>query len=132
MKRGSCKLRVRAYEQIQHKELHSIIRGEEQRLPTAERPPKDAVRKYNDVELEEQKNAALELGGEQIKRRKLTSMLVEAQGAAGMSQHGEKLKNLVSLVCGVPIDEVSGLVPELLEELQESKMELGSEVVGMA
>lgn len=119
-------------EQIQHKELHSIIRGEEQRLPTAERPPKDAVRKYNDVELEEQKNAALELGGEQIKRRKLTSMLVEAQGAAGMSQHGEKLKNLVSLVCGVPIDEVSGLVPELLEELQESKMELGSEVVGMA
>lgn len=119
-------------EQIQHKELHSIVRGEEQRLANAERPPKDVVRKYNDAELEEQRIAALDLGGEQIKRRKLTGVLVEAQGAAGMSQHGEKLKNLVSLVCGVPIDEVPGLAPELLEELQESKIEVGNEIVGMA
>ncbi len=119
-------------EQIQHKELHSIVRSEEQRLPSAERPPKDAVRDYDDGELEEQRNAALELGGEQIKRRKLTSVLVEAQGAAGMSQHGEKLKNLVSLVCGMPVDEVPGLAPELLEELQESKMEVGSELIAMA
>jgi len=119
-------------EQIQHKELHNSIRGEEQRLPPAERPPKDAVRIYNDVELEEQRNAALELGGEQIKRRKLTSVLVEAQGAAGMSVHGEKLKSLVGGVCGVPIEEVAGLAPELLEELQESKMEVGTEIVGIA
>ena len=119
-------------EQMQHKELHGIIRAEEQRLSSVERPPKDAVRNYSDVEVEEQRKAALELGGEQIKRRKLTSVLVEAQGGAGMSLHGEKLKDLVSLVCGVPVDDVPGLAPELLEELQESKIEAGSELVVMA
>ena len=45
-----------------------------------------------------------------------------------MSQHGEKLKRLVSTTCGVPVDEVSSFTPDLLEELQESKVEIGSEM----
>ena len=70
----------------------------------------------------------MELGAEQSKRRKLTNAVVEAQGAAGMSMHGEKLKRLVSVTCGVPVEEVPSLTPELLEELQDSKMDIGAEL----
>ena len=117
-------------EQLQHKELHHAVRTEEQSLPPA------AHRKVNGVsdekELEEQRDAALELAEQQQKRRKLTNAVIAAQAAAGMSPHGEKLKRLVSVTCGVPVDEVPSLVPDLLEELQESKMELGSEMGAMS
>lgn len=118
-------------EQIQHKELHHAVRCEEQALPpSAHRKPNGTV--SNDRELEEQKHAALALAEQQNKRRKLTSAVVVAQGAAGMSGHGEALKQLVSRTCGVPIDDVPALAPELLEELQQSKMEVGNEVASLA
>lgn len=117
-------------EQIQHKELHHAVRSEEHHLPpTAHRKSNGAI--SDSAELEEQGFNALSLAREQIKRRKLTTSIVEAQGAAGMSQHGEKLKRLVSLTCGVPTGEVSGLAPELLDELQQSKCEGGSDVNAM-
>ncbi len=117
-------------EQIQHKDLHHAVRSEEHHLsPTAHRNSNGAI---SDIaQLEEQGINALLLAIEQVKRRKLTTTIVEAQGAAGMSQHGEKLKRLVSLTCGVPSGEVSGLAPELLEELQQSKVEVGAEVAAM-
>ncbi|KAF6221164.1 hypothetical protein HO133_002018 [Letharia lupina] len=118
-------------EQIQHKELHHAVRSEEQALPpSAHRKPNSTM--SNEHELEEQKIAALALAEQQNKRRKLTSAVVVAQGAAGMSGHGETLKQLVSNTCGVHIDEVSALAPELLEELQQSKMEVGTEVAALA
>ncbi|CAD6591506.1 MAG: hypothetical protein ASARMPREDX12_005196 [Alectoria sarmentosa] len=118
-------------EQIQHKELHYAVRSEEQALPpSAHRKPIDTM--SNDHEVEEQKNAALALAEQQNKRRKLTSAVVVAQGAAGMSGNGETLKQLVSSTCGVPIDGISALAPELLEELQQSKMEMGNEVASLA
>lgn len=118
-------------EQIQHKELHHAVRSEEHALPPS------AHRKHtgtmsDDHELEEQTTAALALAEQQNKRRKLTSAVVVAQGAAGMSDHGETLKQLVSSTCGVPIGDVSTLAPELLEELQQSKMEVGNEVAALA
>lgn len=117
-------------EQIQHKELHHAIRTEEQALPpSAHRKPNGAM--SNDHELEEQKNAAVALAEQQNKRRKLTSAVVMAQGAAGMSAHGETLKQVVSRTCGVPINDVSALTPELLEELQQSKMDVGQEVAAL-
>ena len=114
-------------EQIQHKELHHAVRSEEQSLPPSVHKSNGAAPDEN--ELEERRKAALELGAEQSKRRKLTNTVVEAQGAAGMSVHGEKLKRLVSVTCGVLVEEVPALAPELLEELQESKMDIGSELV---
>ncbi len=114
-------------EQIQHRELHHAVRSEEQALPpSAHRRSSGAI--SNDHELEEQKNAALGLAEQQIKRRKLTSDVVAAQAAAGMSGNGEALKRLVSSTCGVPIHDVSALAPELLDELQQSKMEVGNAV----
>ena len=118
-------------EQIQHRELHSAVRSEEQALPpSAHRKPNGSM--SNDHELEEQKNAAIALAEQQNKRRKLTSAVVVAQGAAGMSGHGETLKQLVSSTCGVSADDLSTLAPELLEELQQSKMEVGNEVTALA
>lgn len=118
-------------EQIQHQELHHAVRSEEQALPpSAHRKPNGAM--SNDHELEEQKNAALALAEQQNKRRKLTSAVVMAQGAAGMSGNGETLKHLISSTCSVPINDVSALTPELLEELQQSKMEVGNEVAALA
>ena len=117
-------------EQIQHRELHHAVRLEEQALPpSAHRRLNGSL--YNDHELEEQKTAALGLAEQQNKRRKLTSSVVMAQGAAGMSGNGEALKRLVSETLGVPIDDVSALAPELLVELQQSKMDVGSEVAAL-
>ena len=118
-------------EQIQHRELHQAVRLEEQALPpSAHRKPNGSL--YNDHELEEQKTAALGLAEQQNKRRKLTSNVVMAQGAAGMSGNGEALKRLVSNTLGVPMDDVSTLTPELLVELQQSKMDMGNEVAALA
>ena len=117
-------------EQIQHRELHHAVRLEEQALPpSAHRKPNGSL--YNDHELEEQKTAALGLAEQQNKRRKLTRDVVMAQGAAGMSGNGEALKRLVSNTLGVPIDDVSTLAPELLGELQQSKMDVGNEVAAL-
>lgn len=118
-------------EQIQHKDLHHAIRSEEHNLPLS------AHQKINGIvsderEVEEQALAAYALAAEQNKRRKLTTALVAAEGAAGMSVYGEKLKCLVSHTCGVPVEEVTALAPELLDELQQSKMEVGSEVAMLA
>ena len=111
-------------EQIQHKELHKIVRAEETRLPRSERPAKDVVQAYSDTELEAQRRAAVELGMEQERRKRLTEVVVVAQGAAGMGERGEKLKRLVASTCAVAVEDVPVLAPELLEELRESKMEV--------
>ena len=118
-------------EQIQHKELHHAVRSEEQALPpSAHRKPNGTM--SNDDELEEQKHAALALAEQQSKRRKLTSSVVIAQGAAGMSEKGEALKQIISTTCGLPIDDVPALAPDLLREVQQSKMDVGNEVSALA
>ena len=118
-------------EQIQHKELHHAVRSEEQALPpSAHRKPNGTM--ANDDELEEQKHAALALAEQQSKRRKLTSSVVIAQGAAGMSEKGEALKQIVSTTLGFPIDDIPAMAPELLREVQQSKMDVGNEVAALA
>ena len=118
-------------EQIQHKELHHAVRSEEQALPpSAHRKPNGTM--SNDDELEEQKHAALALAEQQSKRRKLTSSVVIAQGAAGMSEKGEALKRIVSTTLGFPVDDVPALAPDLLREVQQSKMDVGNEVAALA
>ena len=119
-------------EQIQHRDLHHAVRSEEHSLPPSAHQKTNGVIS-DEVEIEEKGLAALELATEQHRRRELTGTVVMAESAAGMSPHGEKLKRLVSLTCGVPAEEVPILAPELLEELQQSKMEVGgSEVAAFA
>lgn len=117
-------------EQIQHKDLHQAVRTEEHMLPPSAHQKSNGT--LSDDRLEEQVHVALDLSTQQNKRRRLTSAIVTAQGAAGMSAHGERLKQLVSLTCGVAAEEVPALAPDLLDELQQSKMDVGNEVAAMA
>lgn len=118
-------------EQIQHRELHHAVRAEESALPAEAHHRKTNGIVHDDVELENQCRAGLELAAEQSKRRKLTASVVEAQASAGMSHTGEALKRLVSVTMGVPREDVMELVPELLEELEQSKMDVGGGMVAV-
>ena len=124
-------------EQIQHKELHPLVRAEEKRVASeAQRQQTKpgggggggggSSGTLSNADIEEQIRASLDLAAEQSKRRKLTNMVVEAQSSAGMSQTGEALKRLVSSTTAVPPDQVVELVPELLEELEQAKMDFSS------
>ena len=119
-------------EQLQHKELHHLVRTHEKQVQGAVAHQHltngDSI---DSQEIEARLTASFELATEQSKRRNLTMAVVEAQGLAGMSQTGEALKNLVSNMVDVPIDQVPVLIPELLEELEQAKMEVGNGPVSM-
>ena len=119
-------------EQLQHKELHQLVRTHEKQAQGV--IARQHLTNGDNVDSEEADArliASLELATEQKRRRKLTAAVVEAQGLAGMSQTGEALKNLVSSMVDVPIDQVPVLIPELLEELEQAKTEVGAGTVAM-
>lgn len=107
-------------EKYQHGDLHSAIRRAETALPhSAHKAP---TYQFNNDVLEDQAikqhlRAAYDLHEEQLKRRRLTQEVVQAQADAGMTATGERLKGLVGKVMGVAVGDVPGLAAELLEEL---------------
>ena len=109
-------------EQIQHKDLHTAIRSEERNLPLSAHNKTNGV-VFDDGEVDQQGLAAYILIAEQGKRRKLTTTVATAEAAAGMSAYGEDLKQLISRTCGIPTEDVASVAPEMLDELQESKMD---------
>ena len=119
-------------EQIQHKELHQLVRTHEKSVPAEAHGHMTNGDKLDDREAEQRLTAGLELASEQDKRRKLTTAVVEAQGLAGMGGTGEALKRLVSSMVELPIDQIPVLIPELLEELEQAKMDVaGAGVVSV-
>ena len=110
-------------EQQQHKELHAAVREEESKLAPSVRQPQVNGASISESELQERLQLAWDLAAEQKKRQQLVRNVVEAQATAGMSDKGERLKTLIATIIGVPEDEVVGLVPELLEELELNKMD---------
>lgn len=119
-------------EQLQHRELHHLVRTHEKQVQGA--GGRQHLSNGDCVDAQEGKaqlNAGYELAMEQNKRRKLTVAVIEAQALAGMSQTGEALKNLVSKMVDVPVDQVPVLIPELLEELEQAQIEVGIEPVSL-
>ncbi len=117
-------------EQLQHKEIHQLVRSQEKQVQV----PHHHLTNGDNIDSEEvnkRLTASLELAAEQRKRRKLTATVVEAQGLAGMGQTGEALKKLVSNMVDVPIDQVPTLIPELLEELEQAKTDVGPGAIAM-
>ena len=111
-------------EQSQHKELHAEVRAEEQRLPAeAHHVKSNGISLSSDEVMKEKLEAAMELAAEQEKRRQLVAVVVQAQATAGMSEKGESCKELIASLTGVSKEEVVGLVPELLEELEMARMD---------
>lgn len=120
-------------EQMQHREIHQLVRTEEKKVPRELHNRANVTNNHADhTWMEETWRMALELDSEQQKRRRLTTDVVEAQALAGMSQTGEALKKLVSSSMDIPIDQVTDLVPELLEELEQAKMDVGSTLLAVA
>lgn len=118
-------------EKYQHGDLHSAIRRAETALPhSAHKAP---TYHFDNGVLEDQAirqhlRVAYDLHEEQLKRRRLTQEVVQAQADAGMSGTGEMLKGLVGKVMGVAVGEVPGLAGELLEELVGA----GGEIEGVS
>ncbi|KAL6715413.1 Transcription factor mbp1 [Lecanora helva] len=109
-------------EQIQHQELHAAIREEEAKLPPEAHLPDD-MNKLTDEQVVEKYKTAWWLKEEQEKRRRLTYELVEAEMNAGMSPQGQKYKRLVATILGIPEEDVAGVIPEILEVLQQDKID---------
>ena len=110
-------------EQQQHKELDAEVREEDAKLPPSAHHGQMNGASMNDIALQEKLQLAWELAAEQERRRQLVRSVVEAQATAGMTEKGEALKSMIAKIIDVSNDEVVDLVPELLEELELSKMD---------
>lgn len=112
-------------EQHQHKCLHKDVRTEEQNLPPSAHHDrtKSNGELRDESELDRKVRAARELARMQSQRKLLATAVVQAQATAGMSEKGESYKRLISSTMGTSVDEVSAMVPELLEVLEMSKMD---------
>ncbi len=108
-------------EQYQHATLHALVRTKESQLsPSAYQSPDPNP---SAEELEDTIQLALALHEEQTTRVALVKEVVQNLASAGMSDKGNEFKRLISSAIGVKEDEVEIMVPDLLEELEMSKME---------
>jgi len=116
-------------EQTQHRELHNEVRANEKRLPAAaHRPQTNGVTSPSDESVKEKYQVAMHLAAEQEGRKESVMAVVHAQATAGMSDKGESCKELIASLTGVSHEDVVGLVPELLEELEMARMDVGGKV----
>ena len=104
-------------EQIQHGALHNLVRAEENKI---------AVHNHQngaegEAEVTNQILAAHLLSQEKFMRERLTREVVHGRGEAGMSVKGEEYTRLIAGAMGVREEEVSTVVPEVLEELELAK-----------
>lgn len=114
-------------EQHQHKCLHKDVRAEEQNLPPSAHHDltKSNGELPDEMELDRKVRAGQDLAQMQSQRILVAAGVVQAQATAGMSENGETYKRLISSTMGTSADEVSAMVPELLEVLEMSKMDAG-------
>lgn len=112
-------------EQRQHMSLHQEVRSEEQNLPISAHQDRTKTNgeSVDSLELERKLQAAQMLAESQNQRRLDVTELVQAQARAGMSEKGETYKRLIASTMVISADEVTNMVPELLEVLETSKMD---------
>ncbi|MCJ1289586.1 hypothetical protein MMC34_001119 [Xylographa carneopallida] len=103
-------------EQIQHRAIHNLVRGEEAKV--AHRPSDGTE---SDLELQVKSAVALQLWEEQSRRRELTKEAVHCLANEGMSKTGEQCKQLMSITLGVHPQDLPGMVDDVLEELEMAK-----------
>lgn len=120
-------------EQHQHRSLHMRVRSEERNLhPSAhhDRTKSNGEKNPDESELERKIRAARSLAEMQVQRRSFVTTVVQAQATAGMTERGDLYKRLISSSMGIPADEVTAMIPELLDVLEMSKMEVNDEGSG--
>lgn len=113
------------FEQQQHKTLHMEVRTEELNLPALAHQDRTKTNggSTDQGEIDKKVRAARKLAELQSQRMALASAVVDAHETAGMSERGETYKRLISSTMGTSAEEVSAMIPELLEVLETSKMD---------
>ena len=107
----------RLEEQVQHRQIHKLVRQEENAPITLNGSEKLDIK----LELTERENHGHELYREQEARVQLVRDLVVAEANAGMTDGGQHLMGMVSKILGIPTDAVEGVIDEILEHLETSK-----------
>ncbi|KAI9878056.1 MAG: hypothetical protein M1830_002071 [Pleopsidium flavum] len=109
-------------EQSQHAHLHSLVRAKESRIS----PPvyhTCGLGRNTEEEMREKLQLAYALHEEQVTRVALVKEVVQNMASAGMSEKGNDFKKLIASAIDVEEDEVENMIPDLLDELELSKME---------
>ena len=99
-------------ERKQHRAIHQLVRENEEKVKSRSNGVCDGV------DLGQTLAIARELLWEQQKRRKLTEEVVQSQADEGMTPCGDLCKQLIAKVLNVPEQDVLGIVPEMLENLE--------------
>ncbi|MCJ1474405.1 hypothetical protein MMC13_003063 [Lambiella insularis] len=101
-------------EQIQHRVIHALVRAEEGKAIM----PKHSNGIGNETDTHTRLLVALRLAEEQTKRRKLTKEVVRCLANEGMSNTGEKCRQLMTITLGVQAEDLPSMVDDVLEELE--------------
>ncbi|KAI9867998.1 MAG: hypothetical protein M1830_005715, partial [Pleopsidium flavum] len=105
-----------------HAHLHSLVRAKESRIS----PPvyhTCGLGRNTEEEMKEKLQLAYALHEEQVTRVALVKEVVQNMASAGMSEKGNDFKKLIASAIDVEEDEVENMIPDLLDELELSKME---------
>lgn len=100
-------------EQIQHRAIHSLVRGEE-----AKAMPNHSNGVASEIDVHTSCLVGLRLSGEQIKRRELAKEVVRCLANEGMSTTGEKCRQLMANTLGVQAEDLPSMADDVLEELE--------------
>lgn len=134
-------------EQTQHAHLHALVRARESALSPSvhhththplsapsssdENQTSLSAESSTEADLQTKLQLALALHEEQCTRVALVKEVVQNMASAGMSDKGNEFKRLIATAMGVGEEEVEKMVPDLLEELEMSKLEDGGAVGGV-
>ena len=108
-------------EQEQHQRLHHEVAACERNVP----PHKinGVSNSHSSLDIDDKTAAAYALAAEQERRRELSREVGAAQALAGMTDKGEVFVRLVASSTGIEKDEVPGIVPDVLEEMERTRAE---------
>lgn len=134
-------------EQTQHAHLHALVRARESALSPSvhhththplsapsssdENQTSLSAESSTESDIQTKLQLALALHEEQCTRVALVKEVVQNMASAGMSDKGNEFKRLIATAMGVGEEEVEKMVPDLLEELEMSKLEDGGAVGGV-
>lgn len=114
----------RLEEQVQHRQIHKLVRQEENSPITLKGSEKLDIKR----ELSQRESLGYGLHSQQDVRLQSVRELVLAEANAGMTGGGQHLMTIVSKILGISADEVEGFIDEILEDLEASKGD-GTEVM---
>ena len=113
-------------EKKQYNDLHALVRMEENKVlsnPHANTNGVSASSASEEEDLRAKIEAAKILASEQVRRRHLLAEIVRGKANEGMTSRGEQFMKLIADSMGVDEAEVPDLLPDVLEVLEDGKVD---------